>query len=478
VSSIDTGLSRQEAERRAPELLRRLRESENTLVEDKLDVSTIDVLHAACDFISLTGEASGERLVDAENLYRYLETIAWPGPDFGGLAELRAHCALAGWRMARKIAFPPIAEKWSARVVGNVMESPILKDRFDRARASLKIEGRSENHALLDDPYVLLPLQEALRHRWEMDPPKVQEEAVSLYRLLEEFEQRETPSFLLDERQYFLGETARIIGNVFRAFSKKEDANRWLDIADEQFTRTVDAAGNLSRVAYHRLALRIEERQFDAVSSLLPQLTSRFKKLRMIEEALKCQFLEACILKETDRLQEAFGRFSDIAHRAQNAKMESVLAHAYINLAQICALRGEAEQAVEFVRIATPLLNRLGNRSALGKLQLAMGLLFRTKGNLPRSIEAYRAAQATFAEVDMRADIAAVQLQIADLLIDAGQDKQAEWEIRQALPIIDEYKLVPEGFAALSLLRESLRRQKIDRQALRKLHGYFEKLSS
>ena len=78
----------------------------------------------------------------------------------------------------------------------------------------------------------------------------------------------------------------------------------------------------------------------------------------------------------------------------------------------------------------------------------------------------------------MRADVAAVQLVIADLLLDAGQDRQAEWEIRQALPIIDEYKLVPEGFAALSLLRESLRRQNIDRQALRNLHGYFEELSS
>ena len=78
----------------------------------------------------------------------------------------------------------------------------------------------------------------------------------------------------------------------------------------------------------------------------------------------------------------------------------------------------------------------------------------------------------------MRADVAAVHLVIADLLLENGQDKQAEWEIRQALPIIDEYKLVPEGFAALTLLRESLRRQKIDRQALRNLHGYFEELSA
>ena len=63
---------------------------------------------------------------------------------------------------------------------------------------------------------------------------------------------------------------------------------------------------------------------------------------------------------------------------------------------------------------------------------------------------------------------------IGDLLLEAGQDAQAEWEIRAALPIIDEEKMVPEGIAALSLLRESLRRRQIDKQALRELHGYFQ----
>jgi len=33
--------------------------------------------------------------------------------------------------------------------------------------------------------------------------------------------------------------------------------------------------------------------------------------------------------------------------------------------------------------------------------------------------------------------------------------------------------MVPEGYAALSLLQESLRRRQIDQNALRNLHGYF-----
>jgi len=51
-------------------------------------------------------------------------------------------------------------------------------------------------------------------------------------------------------------------------------------------------------------------------------------------------------------------------------------------------------------------------------------------------------------------------------------------EVLAALPIIDELKMVTEGVAALSLLRESLRQQKINRQALRDLHGYFEDIQN
>ncbi len=44
--------------------------------------------------------------------------------------------------------------------------------------------------------------------------------------------------------------------------------------------------------------------------------------------------------------------------------------------------------------------------------------------------------------------------------------------------MIDEYKLVPEGIAALSLLRESLDNHHINRKALRDLHGYFRDKAS
>ena len=42
--------------------------------------------------------------------------------------------------------------------------------------------------------------------------------------------------------------------------------------------------------------------------------------------------------------------------------------------------------------------------------------------------------------------------------------REAEWEILAALPTIDEQGMVPEGFAAVALLRESVRQRKTDPQ--------------
>lgn len=331
----------------------------------------------------------------------------------------------------------------------------------------------------LDDPETLLPLFEALRRQWESDPAGVHEKTSALYSLLEKLEpQYPIDAFLLDEREYFLGEAARIIGTVSRDLGRRDEARRWLDRAEMWFLLTENAAANISKVQYQRLALKVEERDFDPVLEQLPQLTASFRKLGMQDDLLKTRFLEANALREKGFVPEALSVFEDIALEAQSLRNETLLAHAYVNISQIHGFSGRSEEAIERAQAATVLLKKLGNRIGLAKLQWGIGYLLRGQHKLSAAIEAYRAAQQEFAEIEMHADVAAVHLVVADLLLDAGQEKQAEWEIRQALPLIEEYKLVPEGFAAMSLLRESLRRQKIDRSALRNLHGYFEEIGS
>jgi hypothetical protein len=67
-----------------------------------------------------------------------------------------------------------------------------------------------------------------------------------------------------------------------------------------------------------------------------------------------------------------------------------------------------------------------------------------------------------------------MSLVIAEFLIVLGREREAEWEIRTALPAIDEIRMVPEAIAAVALLRESASRKKTDLSALRELRSRLE----
>lgn len=325
----------------------------------------------------------------------------------------------------------------------------------------------------LEEPDGLLSICSVLRDQLVTTPANARDEAEFFYRFLEK---PKRPIGLFDELQYFLGEFALIAGTACRQLSRRDESRLWFDRAEYGFRHTANSVGDLSRLAYQRLALRMEERQLEAVLELAPALVETLEKLGMPEEALKCRFLEGLALMESSLLAEAVGVFQEICREAKDLGSEKLLASSYTNLTHIYGMLGDSAKAFEASRNAIPLLRRLDDRVALAKIQWGLATLFRELGQISASVQTYRTAQEEFGRIGMRADVAALSLVVADLLLESGKDQEAMREILAALPIIDELKMVPEGVAALSLLRESLRHQKINRQALRDLHGYFEEV--
>lgn len=326
----------------------------------------------------------------------------------------------------------------------------------------------------LEEPETLLSLCGRLRERWETAPASVRDDAVFLYRFIDE---PKRSIGLFDERDYFLGETALIAGTACRFLGLRPEARRWFDRSEAAFRHTMNPVAEWSRLSYQRLALRAEEREFEEIFELAPSLTQSFVKLEMPEDALKCRFLEAVALKETEKFAESCRAFEEICRDAETLGNRKLQGIARYNLVQIHSLLGEADKAILESQKALPLLKEQQNRVGIAKLQWGLGYLLRDQGDLAGAIEIFRKAQQEFGGIGMRADMAAIQLVIADLLLDSGDEVQAEQEILAALPIIEELKMVPEGVAAMALLRESLRQRSINRQALRDLHGYFEELA-
>jgi tetratricopeptide (TPR) repeat protein len=364
-------------------------------------------------------------------------------------------------------------------VRGRVLRFPVrgVSSQEGRALARRILDApRAERAGIakelgLEEPEALLSICAHLREEIDTLPASVLDGAEFFYRFLE------TPRRkigLFDERVYFLGELALLAGTACRQLSRREEARLWFDRSESTFRHTANPAADLSRLAYQRLALRIEERDLDAVLELAPPLVESLQDLGMPDEALKCRFLEGLALMESDRMEESIGIFEQICQDARKLSNEKLLASGYANLTHLYGMRGDAEKAVEASRLAIPVLTRLDDRIALAKVQWGLARLVRELGQISAAIEAYRAAQGEFEKIGMRADVAALSLVVGDLLLETGQDDEARREILKALPVIEQLKMVPEGLAAHSLLRESLRHSKINRQALRDLHGYFE----
>lgn len=365
----------------------------------------------------------------------------------------------------RVLSFPqrPLSSEAGQKAADRVLALP-FDQRVTRARA-----------LRLEDPETLLALCGMLRSRLNASPGWVHQEAAFLYRFIE------TPKReigLFDERDYFLGETALLAGNACRNLSLREETWIWFDRAEAGFRHTMNAAGDLSRLAYQRLAERLEERQIEVVLELLPSLVESFQRLGMLEDALKCRFLEGLALIEQDQAVAAVKVFNGICRDAEGLGSDKLLSEAYGNLIHAHGMLGESAEAIEASRRAIPILKRQDNRIGLAKVQWGLAILLREGGHVAEAIESYRKAQEEFEAIGMRADIAALNLVVADLLLELGQTREALGEISAALPVISELKMAPEGMAALSLVRESVRRQDVNRQALRELHGYFQELQA
>jgi tetratricopeptide (TPR) repeat protein len=179
-------------------------------------------------------------------------------------------------------------------------------------------------------------------------------------------------------------------------------------------------------------------------------------------------------LNERGQFEHAARELDCVRQEASKASIPRLAALAGTNLAISYEAIGRLEDALQASTEALPILVRLDNQVGLVKLQWHLGDVLRKLGKESEAIKAYGNACKNAERVGVRGDVAALHLVVAELLLDMGLDSEAEQEVRAALPIIDEEKMVPEGFAALSLLRESLRRRKLDRGALRTLHGYFK----
>jgi len=351
--------------------------------------------------------------------------------------------------------------------------SPAEAREMAREYLSTSEEDRSEDfkEENLSNCDVLLAICKILRDGVEISPAITVTEASSLYRWAAN---PLSAVGVFDEREYVLGEAALIAAKGSRVLGKLSDAEHWLDRSDAAFRHTVNPAPSLAGVAFERLALRYAAGRYEETLELLPSLKSSFKRLGMDIENAKTQFLEAMALRFVGREEEHFSLLRDLERAPEVRACPSLHGQVLVHIGVHETAVGEFETAARTYEQALPIVMK-GNRPvALCELKWAIGDAYRAQGSLRRAIESYRGAKNDYQQLGFRAFVTQISLTIAETLLALGRDREAEWEILSALPVIEEEKMVPEGFAAVALLRESVRCRKTDPNALRELREHLQ----
>lgn len=323
---------------------------------------------------------------------------------------------------------------------------------------------------LLSWPDSLFAVCTLLRQKMNVTPTSVADDVSGLYKWITEPNRN---LGLFDERDYFLGELALIAGTAYRHLGKVIDAEKWLDRADAAHRHTVNPAPALAKIAYARLALRYDMRRYDDVLELLPSVLSSFEKLGMQTEASKSRFLEAMTYKESDKKSEAFAAFEGLRTRLEGSGDQSLLGMVLIEIGSRYSEEGKYEEAVVEYQKALTILSLTGEPMTLAHLKGVVADTYRQQGNLSAAVEAFRSALADYVGLGMAVRVAYYRVILAETLIAVDRPREAEWQILAALPTIEEQKMVPEGFAAIALLRESVHSRKPNPLALRELRDHL-----
>jgi tetratricopeptide (TPR) repeat protein len=328
-----------------------------------------------------------------------------------------------------------------------------------------------ETNRYLSEPEILSAVCRLLRDVWNSKPDFVVAEASFLYSWLSSFE---GGSFLFDERDYLLGETALLTAGGYRLLGNGEQTERWLARAESGYRHTVNPAPLLAEVAYMRLALWYDRRRYEDVLELLPSTLKSFEKLGMRADVSKARFLEAMTLKECSRNGEAFSKFTALKRSLSEETDTGLLGQVLIETGAYYCADGDYAEATADYRRALSLLNAAGRPAAVAHLQMTLGGTLRLQGMLPSAVEAFREAIRRYDELGMETSLAYCRVILAETLLSVSRPREAEWEILAALPTIEEQKMVPEGFAAVALLKESVRRRRTDPKALRRLRDHLQ----
>ena len=429
-------------------------------VDDRSDF--VDTLFGLCVLIEGRVRETASRLTEIQGAYDLVSTLLWPDDGFGERREILTRLALAGWNHCRRCSTYPEAMAWRDRCVALTLEDEVV-----RSFLSIPFVERSPelNSRFLADPAILLATCVQFENERNQSPAAVARDAPVAYAWLRKRQAN------LDEREdlEFMSGDLAVSVSVGLKHVGVSAATTWLDRAEEHFKRTLNPEPYLASTTFLRATEFQDRHEFEEVLALLPPVIATMQRHGMTKPLNYARLLEALALKDTGQPALALERLMqlsvDLSVRANPLAFGLVL----ITIAELRARSGVPESALRIFRDALPVVEQAGSPIVTGQFHGTLGEVLRDQGRLKEAESAYRLSIASYSGAGMCRREAYMRVILAETLLADDRQVEAIAELLAALPTISREKLLREGSAAVALLDEALRQQKVSVSLLREV---------
>jgi tetratricopeptide (TPR) repeat protein len=179
----------------------------------------------------------------------------------------------------------------------------------------------------------------------------------------------------------------------------------------------------------------------------------------MVEDRIKWRIVWAASLKVAGRFDEALEVLTPLRESRSEIR-PGLYGWVLLQSGDIHLICGDYSRAIEELIEAARLLREGGQLTGLAEVNATISLAFRSKGMLNEAIRLLENSRQDHEKLGMKWAEAYKRMLIAETLLALGQAREAESEIRAALPVLEEQAMVADAVAAVNILREAIHQQK------------------
>jgi tetratricopeptide (TPR) repeat protein len=452
----------------AEQAWRRIRGGEPAAAVFEVSAECIDVLWAIGRFIDMESEVGRlERLDAVERIYRFACS-----DQLADQTEKHAICgrlAYVAWTICRRAGWMAGLRDWESRCEMHATAQEALGEFLALSQREWSTELVQR---FVTAPEVAVAILRRQRARTNQDPPSGYQFLETAFRWVQE-------SGLFggeEEKAYFLGELAWLAASALRHMGRFNDLGRWLPESKKWIERTACPGPSLAKVELVRVTATFDRHLPDEALRHIPKVRRDLERFELVELAVISRMLEALALYALDRREEALERLEQLRcdHTVKSDPL--LLGIVLMNVGQIYGKRDGLAMASAVLAAAGRELDRAAVPWASAHCHAITAELLRDEGFYDAAIEAYERSVELHLSLEMESQAAYTRVLMAETMLLAGRDTEAQMQLVATLPILDRERLIRDAVAAVTLFRESIQRKQADPEAFRNLRLQIEKI--